>query len=1045
MKPLLSIGIIFKNEIHCIERCLKSFIPLKEGLPCEIVMADTGSTDGSRSVAEKYADTVIDFPWINDFSAARNAVLDHCLGEWMLTIDCDEWVEDVSEFIDFFSSPLIKKLNYMMVTARSYTDLNEMGKFRDIVSPRLFKQRNGKVRYVGKIHESLQYAGGSVYTDSGPALIAPLMIHHDGYAVQKGKAWDNRRQRNMVLLEEHLKEDPNDIRCLIQCVQSAINIEQRVKFAEQLVEATWHCSPKQDIFRSNAYSEAVMTAYAAHNTDLLMKWATEAKERFPDSYYVTIDIYGAVTVDAYEKGDWDRVLQYAAAWRQGVTHYDQNQGWHHEELSIGSLAYNDDVMRFQINFMIMHAACQKNDWAFAQEIMNELSEKPSTLTFLIKSCYIALGYVIQLNISDFLAFQWNRLLQDDKIEAQRAETLRSEMLECLSKSIAGTSEFHQAALRAIADMGTCDPARCARALQSRDPRIIETELNRIEDWNHILDAVVAHAVALYVPLPDNFFKQRSDDFADLAQLTININKDHMAAAVLRYAEVESLEDSILRILWLDNLAATALFAADWVNEEEGLTLCKLFAQLEGDILTSLYRYEAIEEEDLLALPAVHRFGWRLCKGIEALESGNASEYIQQLKASVKDVPEMKKTVALLSEHIDEMRPIIVTPEMQALAEQIQTVLAQYAPDDPAVIALKQSPAYQQVAYLLEREQTVKTDPVPVQAEKISETRAYSPVSVPGIRSVTALDHEFSVLLEECNSLSTDKLLYRIQRRFGKLSAEAQKVLANNFNLYPFLDSFRPKMKDYRPLEKKIKSLNLHANEYLWLYNRLADFRSKKLLYAILRVWCMFDFAALDACTERCFDDYFDPDILPCVAEEVVVDLGAYTGDTALSFINTYGKDVYRHYYCYDASAAAMEQCRKNTSLLPNMIYSQKGVGEKSDVMYLNVNSDPSLNSLSATGDKKVNVVSLDEDITEPITLLKMDIEGMEASAIRGAAKHIRNDRPKMALAVYHNNEDLWEIPRMIDSLCPDYRFYLRYHGGNVWPTEITFFAIPNEL
>ena len=74
-KPLLSIGMIFKNEIRCIERCLQSLQPLREAIPCELVMADTGATDGSREVAEQYADILFDFPWVNDFSAARNAVM----------------------------------------------------------------------------------------------------------------------------------------------------------------------------------------------------------------------------------------------------------------------------------------------------------------------------------------------------------------------------------------------------------------------------------------------------------------------------------------------------------------------------------------------------------------------------------------------------------------------------------------------------------------------------------------------------------------------------------------------------------------------------------------------------------------------------------------------------------------------------------------------------------------------------------------------------------------------------------------------------------
>ena len=82
-KPILSIGIIFKNEIRCMERCLESLKPLREAIPCELVMADTGSEDGTREVAEKYADILIDFPWINDFAAARNAVLDRSSGEWL--------------------------------------------------------------------------------------------------------------------------------------------------------------------------------------------------------------------------------------------------------------------------------------------------------------------------------------------------------------------------------------------------------------------------------------------------------------------------------------------------------------------------------------------------------------------------------------------------------------------------------------------------------------------------------------------------------------------------------------------------------------------------------------------------------------------------------------------------------------------------------------------------------------------------------------------------------------------------------------------------
>ena len=80
-QPLLSIGMIFKNEVRCLERCLHSLQPLREAVPCQLVMADTGSDDGSREIAAQYADVLFDFPWVNDFSAARNAVLDRCTGD----------------------------------------------------------------------------------------------------------------------------------------------------------------------------------------------------------------------------------------------------------------------------------------------------------------------------------------------------------------------------------------------------------------------------------------------------------------------------------------------------------------------------------------------------------------------------------------------------------------------------------------------------------------------------------------------------------------------------------------------------------------------------------------------------------------------------------------------------------------------------------------------------------------------------------------------------------------------------------------------------
>jgi hypothetical protein len=85
---------------------------------------------------------------------------------------------------------------------------------------------------------------------------------------------------------------------------------------------------------------------------------------------------------------------------------------------------------------------------------------------------------------------------------------------------------------------------------------------------------------------------------------------------------------------------------------------------------------------------------------------------------------------------------------------------------------------------------------------------------------------------------------------------------------------------------------------------------------------------------------------------------------------------------------------------------------------------------------------VDEEIKELLTLIKMDIEGAEQSALLGCKEHILKDYPKLLICVYHNNEDIWKIPKMIYEIRDDYDFYLRSNGDQWGPSEIVLFALP---
>ena len=246
--------------------------------------------------------------------------------------------------------------------------------------------------------------------------------------------------------------------------------------------------------------------------------------------------------------------------------------------------------------------------------------------------------------------------------------------------------------------------------------------------------------------------------------------------------------------------------------------------------------------------------------------------------------------------------------------------------------------------------------------------------------------------------------------------------------------------EYDVIINRVTALREHREDFIWLYNRLEDWRSKLVLVSMLYNWITFDMDYIHGMKEANFTDYFDLDLVKCNGDEVIVDLGAWVGDSALNYINTYGR--YRKIYCYEIDELNMMIAKKNLEGYPDIEFRQKGAGSRNVWMYVQGYNDLSCNKVVEynTG-KEIEIVSIDEDISERVTLLKMDIEGAEQEALIGCKRHIQEESPKLLISVYHNNEDIWKIPRMVDEMKPDYHFYLRSNGNQEGPAEIVLFAL----
>ena len=304
-----------------------------------------------------------------------------------------------------------------------------------------------------------------------------------------------------------------------------------------------------------------------------------------------------------------------------------------------------------------------------------------------------------------------------------------------------------------------------------------------------------------------------------------------------------------------------------------------------------------------------------------------------------------------------------------------------------------------------------------------------------------VDVEFNELVSKIKSMSIVEIFFNIKNSFSKVHPDTQKSIQNFLNEIKYWGTLDVYNNDYTEMYEKAKSLKEHIDDYVWLYDKLNDYSSKKLLFAILNNWYCYDFKNLSDCMNKTFLHYFDLDIIPTFTNKVFVDVGAYIGDSTKDFIDTYKN--YKNIYCYEMTSETMATLKNNLCKYENIVYLNKAVSSSNGVGYFTDELiDASTNKLVNNGNVETEIVSLDNDITEKVDMIKMDIEGEEYNALVGCKNHIINDKPILLISVYHNNEDLWKLPKLINEFNSEYNFYLRNYGNNIFPTEIVLIAVP---
>lgn len=700
-KPLLSIGIIFKNEIRCLERCLKSLLPLRGAIPCELVMADTGSEDGSRTVAEQYADILIDFPWIGDFAAARNAVLDRSTGEWFMTLDADEWFDsNIEKMVEFLQLPQ-KQYHLASYTIRNFKTANvtDDGNYNDFSALRIMRNGVG-IRYEGCIHEHWVYPEGL----NQQIVRLEALVYHDGYAFASKAAMKAKHDRNVELLKKKLEQDPDNLQTLCECVDATKTMdEESADYARQALEALHKDWDKWGTYGARVYRDAVSVAQLRKLPELL-EWADKAVELYPDSIYTWVDVAYCAYARSWDKKDPKSATKWAEMYRKGLKDY-RNGNFNRDELFRGHLEFAAPFWERRLLIMQVEGYLELAMYEDAFSTFECIDGSELDEGQLVEGCVnmlLRLHRMADLDTETLMVRFWDQINQpkpsEDMAEKRRGafiNTAAAALTPRYREDEAGREGFRRHGYTALVSMqGKCVLGDGAAILEISDAAELEKRLTKLK-LEDVPISAIAHALkcGIAFPLPGK-----------------TMNMEEMDALVGRLAPLGGLlqlaeaapQEGLQALCWRRALLLAAVRGFDWKDETQGLALAGAFVGVERQFLPLCYAGTALTEDGVFMLPPLHRFGWYCAQAFEALDTGDAAGYVRLLREGLAVCEGVKDMVEFLLDHTPELQEKPEpSAELKTLADQIRTVLANFSSDDPAVEALKQSEAYQKVAHLIE--------------------------------------------------------------------------------------------------------------------------------------------------------------------------------------------------------------------------------------------------------------------------------------------------------------------------------------------------------
>lgn len=221
-----------------------------------------------------------------------------------------------------------------------------------------------------------------------------------------------------------------------------------------------------------------------------------------------------------------------------------------------------------------------------------------------------------------------------------------------------------------------------------------------------------------------------------------------------------------------------------------------------------------------------------------------------------------------------------------------------------------------------------------------------------------------------------------------------------------------------------------------IFDDLVDEESVKTLRDVLLFRLTGDRTFLSNYEVKLEEQYFE-DFLDLNSIEVFVDCGGFDGETTKIF--TKKCPNYKKVYFFEPSLKNLNVAKQNLKTVENVDFINKGVSDRDETLRFNASLGSGSN-IAPDGEETVDVVKIDNYLKDKNALLKMDLEGWEMNALRGAEKSIKEFRPNLAICIYHKASDFYEVHEYVKKITDQYKNIYVRHYSQGWNETVMYFT-----